>query len=413
MEMATLSVCPACPPASTLPRPSSTRPSAPSSAPVARLAYANPFLPERVEAERDALAGSFVDAGAGPSAGVPDENTARIGRLLGPLLASARDRLVAGASAGDEDRGLYQDACLYFLRVAHEVPLQQIVDQAAPRPRPAPPSTAPSWASTTASSASPGPPSARPSPSACSPARTRIRRAIHHISTTLIGASRPAAALRAAVWQAIFTCDLRDYMAAPDGCMDDISTLVTGPTGTGKELVARALGLSGYVAVDPREGRFVAAHEPQLSAVNLAALPAALIESELFGHARGAFTGAEKEHRGWLESCGRGGVVFLDEIGEIAQEVQVKLLRVLETRISSASATRRISGSRAGSSPLPTATSPSGSPTAPSVTTSTSASAPARSAPPRCASSSTTPPASAGAWCASSPARSGPARPKR
>ena len=115
--------------------------------------------------------------------------------------------------------------------------------------------------------------------------------------------------------------------------MDDIATVVTGPTGTGKELVSRAIGLSGYVAVDPRDGRLLTAPDGQFLAVNLAALPATLVESELFGHDRGAFTGAVKDHRGWLESCGPGGVVFLDEIGELELAIQAKLLRVLETRL--------------------------------------------------------------------------------
>ncbi len=290
---------------------------------VVRLAYGNPFHPERVEAERDALAGDFMDGG---------ENTALIGRRLGPLLASSRDWLIAGASPCDDDRGLYQDACLYFLRVAHEAPLQQMVDQAASRPL----ACAALYRDLRDEHGRllhfPGSTLRPPEPDRVLACAYQIRRAIQRISTTLIGASRPLSALRAAIWQAIFTCDLSDYMAAPEGCMDDISTLVTGQTGTGKELVAQAIGGSGYIAVDPSDGRLVAAYEPQLSTVNLAALPATLIESELFGHERGAFTGAERERRGWLESCGRGGVVFLDEIGELALELQVKLLRFLETR---------------------------------------------------------------------------------
>ncbi len=94
--------------------------------------------------------------------------------------------------------------------------------------------------------------------------------------------------------------------------------LVQGETGTGKELVAEALH-----AVSGRTGELVA--------VNCAAIPAELLESELFGHEKGAFTGAEGRKIGRFEqAC--GGTLFLDEIGDMPPALQVKLLRVLETR---------------------------------------------------------------------------------
>ncbi len=97
------------------------------------------------------------------------------------------------------------------------------------------------------------------------------------------------------------------------------TVLIQGPSGTGKELVARAIH-----ALSPRaNGPFVAVH--------CAALTPSLLESELFGHVRGAFTGANEDRKGRFELA-NGGTLFLDEISEIDLATQVKLLRVLETR---------------------------------------------------------------------------------
>jgi len=108
--------------------------------------------------------------------------------------------------------------------------------------------------------------------------------------------------------------------------------LVVGESGTGKELVARAIALSRYVPFDA--SRLVFEHDPEhdFLPINIAALPATLIESELFGHRRGAFTGALEDRKGWLEVCPPSGSVFLDELGDLELALQVKLLRVIETR---------------------------------------------------------------------------------
>jgi two-component system nitrogen regulation response regulator NtrX len=133
--------------------------------------------------------------------------------------------------------------------------------------------------------------------------------------TTLIGDSAPMRALREAIAR-----------VAPIPS----SVLIVGESGTGKELVAREL-----------HRRSKAGSKSPLVAVNCAALPEQLVESELFGHERGAFTGADRLRRGAFENAG-GGTLFLDEIGELPLPAQAKLLRVLEERM-----VMRLGGDRA------------------------------------------------------------------
>ena len=113
------------------------------------------------------------------------------------------------------------------------------------------------------------------------------------------------------------------------------SVLITGESGVGKELIANALHNLSPRSANP----FIKVH--------CAALAESLLESELFGHEKGSFTGAVSRKRGRFELA-HSGTIFLDEIGEIDQTVQIKILRVLQERCSSASAVRKPSRSMSG-----------------------------------------------------------------
>lgn len=160
----------------------------------------------------------------------------------------------------------------------------------------------------------------------------QFHRAFHHIFGTIVGASAPAQRLREAVWESVFTKDMRRYERGLYRRMHLINTLITGPSGTGKELVARAIGMSRYLPFDRGTARFEEEIADTFFALNISALAPSLVESELFGHKRGSFTGAIADRPGFFEVCPEHGTVFLDEVGELSLELQVKLLRTLQTR---------------------------------------------------------------------------------
>ncbi len=160
----------------------------------------------------------------------------------------------------------------------------------------------------------------------------QVHRAFNHIFDFIAGGTAAAAGLRSAIWESLFTYDMGMYYRHLTGRMNEFTTLITGESGTGKELVARALAFSQFIPFDAGERRFVSSYRDCFSPVQLSAIPQPLIESELFGHVKGAFTGAVADHAGHLEACLPCGSIFLDEIGDIAPEIQLKLLRLLQTK---------------------------------------------------------------------------------
>jgi DNA-binding NtrC family response regulator len=160
----------------------------------------------------------------------------------------------------------------------------------------------------------------------------QIRRAFYLIDRGLVGKSQCMQDLRMALWNNIFTYDIRNYEQYMRDRMEDFSTLLEGPTGCGKGAAAAAIGRSGFIPFDTAKQTFIASFTTTFIPLNLSQFAEGLLESELFGHTKGAFTGAVESHEGVLGLCGPHGSIFLDEIGEISIPAQVKLLKVLEER---------------------------------------------------------------------------------
>ncbi len=161
----------------------------------------------------------------------------------------------------------------------------------------------------------------------------QFRRAFSFIRSNLIGRSRVMQKLRHDLWNSIFTHNIDLYRRYLWNRMEDFTTLILGETGSGKGSAASAIGHSGYIPFDLKKQRFSESFTKSLVTINLSQFPETLIESELFGHKKGAFTGAIQDHKGVFERCSPHGVILLDEIGEIAGPVQIKLLQILQERV--------------------------------------------------------------------------------
>lgn len=163
----------------------------------------------------------------------------------------------------------------------------------------------------------------------------QMRRAFYFIARGLVGRSPCMKKLRESLWNNVFTYDLDLYNQYLWSRMEDFSTLILGETGTGKGTAARAIGQSGFIPFDEKKKCFKESFAKTFLPMNISQFSENLIESELFGHKKGAFTGAVEDHKGIFDQCSPHGAIFLDEIGEVATPVQIKLLKILEERLFS------------------------------------------------------------------------------
>jgi DNA-binding NtrC family response regulator len=163
----------------------------------------------------------------------------------------------------------------------------------------------------------------------------QLRRAFYFIDRGLVGHSPCMKTLRERLWNNVFTHDIRWYERGLWERMEDFSTLLLGETGAGKGAAATAIGRSGYIPFNLEKECFLESFTRSFVSINLSQYSPTLLESELFGHRKGAFTGAMDRHEGVLGRCSPHGAIFLDEIGEVAIPIQIKLLQVLQERVFS------------------------------------------------------------------------------
>ena len=281
---------------------------------VSRAAFSNPF-----GEERDALDRRIAALGEGSGDELPGRLSARLTERLG----GQQIRTLAG-----RDRELVEHAVLFDVFHRFVEPLDQLIahqlkagDESVPVP----------FAAEVQSLLQAGGLSESRAQRAL-PIFYQMRRAFFFIATDLVGGSNSMVRLRESLWNTVFTRDIELYERFLWNRLEDFSTILTGETGTGKGSAAAAMGRSGFIPFDVRSGRFAESFTRLFVPINLSQFSESLVESELFGHRKGAFTGAVDRYDGALAQCKHQGSVFLDEIGEVGPSLQIKLLRVLQER---------------------------------------------------------------------------------
>ena len=314
---------------------------------IAELIVTNPFALEWTRRE-DHILGRATPLYRGAYSWVPGQalweltpalsgELAQVDQQSEQLIHAVRERIRAGAAPASGDTERYQRLALYSLYGHHADALDAAIISALRHPNEPFPSLASTWKAFRANFLA-----WFDLPSVELSWRDQVehlfacfyilRRAMLLTYNRIVGGSPTAARLRVAIWQSVFTYDLAAWAQGLFARMHDIPTLITGPSGTGKEAVAQIIGGSQYIPFVPRKGEFEADFRDSFRPVNLAALPGDLIESELFGHVKGAFTFAVADREGRLRGTGTYESIFLDEIGELSGSLQVKLLRVLQNR---------------------------------------------------------------------------------
>jgi len=306
---------------------------------ISKLNQTNPFVPDRIEREREALGSDYREGSAAwntlPPTPQLHPNHALLRQKCGDWIEGVRAKWPASGKVSRDERRLFCEVVGFWLYQEHALEFDDMIRQAqSGGDVPARPgfyrkfkANAERYFELPGMAEIGGLESAHMF--ACA---FQIRRAFFHVFRSLVGGSRPMAELRASIWQSVFSHDLTRYRRVLFDRMGDFATLITGPSGTGKELVARALAFSRFIPFDPQAGGFRESFAEVFFPLNLSALSPTLIESELFGHRRGSFTGAVTDRVGWMEQCPATGSVFLDEIGDVDPGIQVKLLRTLQSR---------------------------------------------------------------------------------
>jgi hypothetical protein len=295
---------------------------------VSRFHATNPFEPAWTALERAALGKRHVpgDGAWCTPDGARGVNREGIAERSGYAVGLASCHLQAGGTATPEELAVYQGAALYCVWDAFGPRLQRLIDEDG---------VDVSFYDDFARShrtflALPG--LTPPEPAHLLALLYQAQRAWYFAHTRILGTSPGAAAARAAIWRANMGGDICVYAGSLHRHMDEIPVLITGETGTGKDLAAQCVGWSRYIPFDVATHRFAWKYAADYHARNLCEVPRELLESALFGHKKGSFTGAHADATGCLALSKENGSLFLDEVGEIPEHVQVKLLRPFQNR---------------------------------------------------------------------------------